>query len=148
MKPAANGRGNNGRFGKGNKANTGGRGRPPLPACIVDGAPDAAQYIADVSSGEQDGDTLQLRAAERMCDLVYGAPGKARVEAPVKSDAERVVDLEQCAVQAAQEGDLATVTACAKVLAVLDPARWGDKPAAPDDGSVDTLAFFVPIVVS
>ncbi len=124
--------------------NGGGPGRPALPTFLKTAAPKALQWLVDVALDDEcDDDVLRMRAVERVCDFIYGAPGKARIDdAPAGTIEEQVARLERRAVQAADDGDLATVSACIKVLAGLAPERWGDKvPEAGDDAMIDVPSW-------
>ena len=139
--------------GKGSRFKPGhaskGRGRPALPVVVVEAGPTAWQWIVDVALGvEAAEDNIRLRCAERVADAVYGAPGKTRAVDLEGTPAERVTMLENRATQAALDGDLGTVTACAKVLRVLAPETWGDRvPPAGDDGMID-VPNWVPLIQS
>lgn len=122
-------------------------GRPALPAFLKAAGPRSLQRLVDTADGKnlEATEELVMRAQERVTELVYGKPGKARTDDDMPTTkAARIEAMEAIVLQAAQAGDAESARA---YLAAHSPEVWGRLIVPPDDpNKVDTLSF-VPLVV-
>lgn len=136
-----------------------GPGRPALPRWFTETTDEDLRRLKEMSKGTMTiiikrkkvvvpvAPELALRALETCIAYKHGKPGKARLEtdAAPTSDADRIRDLETLLFGQAVGGD---VVATLKMLAALDPSRYGSLVIEPEDpNKVDTLDV-VPILPS
>jgi hypothetical protein len=139
-----------GRLRKGH--NLPGPGRPALPDELTKAGPAALRRLvamAERRKGYKVCDELWFKANDRIATLVYGKDGKTRVkgsEGDISklSKEQRIELLEDLLLMQALAGDR---DANFKLLAALDPERYGGVKKEPDDPDANDTLDVEPLIL-
>jgi hypothetical protein len=138
-KPDPDNRDSNGRYKAGHCIP--GPGRPAISQEQKERAVRALEFMLDVASGEveiDEDDELRYRAARDVALMVFTRKPRFAGDLPTTPE-ERIKALEEVMLSAALSTD--DPEAAAKMLAVLDPVRWGKAVKDPSDEKNDTVGW-------